>query len=85
MSTDIATADLVVIDASDTDFDTPSFGKEVGKTLAISTAASAGIVAGIILVTKLLPKVKKLLSRAKEKTEAVAEETVHDITDATEK
>lgn len=84
MSTDIATADLVIVDA-DTDFDTTSFGKEVGKTLVISTAATAGIVTGIILVATLAPKVKKLLSRAKDKTEAVAEDVVHDITDAPQK
>lgn len=76
------TTDLVIIDGDDTEYSTDSFSKEIGKTLVISTATTAGIVAGVMLVTALVPKIKNALSNRKKKTESAPEAVVHDITSA---
>jgi hypothetical protein len=48
----------VVIDADDTEIETPGFGKELGKTLVVSTATSAGVFGSFVLIAVLTPKVK---------------------------
>ena len=59
------TPDLVVLDA-DTDLDEDqSFSKEVGKTLLVSTATSAGVFGGFVLIALLTPKVKTWFNRKK--------------------
>lgn len=62
---DTTSTDLVVIDA-DSDLDTtPSFGSEVAKTLAVSTATSVGVFGGFVVIALLTPKVKSWFNRNK--------------------
>jgi hypothetical protein len=82
MSNTDTTTDLVLIDGDDTEYSGDSFGKEIGKTLVISTATTAGIVAGVMLVTALVPKLKNLVSRSKKSDDSAPEAVVHDITSA---
>jgi hypothetical protein len=48
----------VVIDEDTTEIETPGFGKELGKTLAVSTATSAGVFGSFVLIAVLTPKVQ---------------------------
>lgn len=50
--------DIVLADETDTNSETIGFGKELGKTLAVSTATSAGVFGGFVLIAVLTPKVK---------------------------
>jgi hypothetical protein len=57
--------DLVVLDADPELNEDMSFGREVAKTLAVSTATSAGVF-GLFVVTALVaPKVKSWFDRKK--------------------
>jgi hypothetical protein len=50
--------DVVIPDETVTETETPGFGKELGKTLAVSTATSAGVFGSFVLIAVLTPKVK---------------------------
>lgn len=62
---DTTSPDLVIIDAEPDQNEDMSFGREVTKTLAVSTATSAGVF-GLFVVTALVaPKVKAWFDRKK--------------------
>lgn len=63
--TETPSTDLVVIDADATEIETIGFGKELGKTLAVSTATSAGVFGGFVLIALLTPKIKNWLANRK--------------------
>lgn len=61
------TAELVVIDADAVDAQDDSLGKEIAKSLVISTAASAGTVIGLVAVAFAVDKFKGIARRRAEK------------------
>jgi hypothetical protein len=73
---DTTSTDLVLIDADDNEVDTPGFGSEVAKTLAISTATSAVVFGGFVAIAALTPKVKTWFADRKKKTEATVEDAI---------
>ena len=54
---DTTPTDLVVINAELDMDNTDSFGKELTKTLIVSTATSAAVFGGFVVVTLLTPKI----------------------------
>jgi hypothetical protein len=56
--TETTSTEDVVIDTDATETETPGFGKELTKTLAVSTATSAGVFGGFVVIALLTPKVK---------------------------
>jgi hypothetical protein len=50
--------DVVDTDTDATETETPGFGKELTKTLAVSTATSAGVFGGFVVIALLTPKIK---------------------------
>lgn len=66
MDIDPTSTDIVVIIDPASDQDEPmSFGREVTKTLAVSTATSAGVFGGFVVIALLTPKVKAWFNRKK--------------------
>lgn len=50
--------DFVTPDEDTIETETPGFGKELGKTLAVSTATSAGVFGSFVLIAVFAPKVQ---------------------------
>jgi hypothetical protein len=73
-TTDTTSPDTIVLDADIENTETESFGKEVTKTLITSTATSAGVFAGFVVIALVTPKVKEFFDRRKKKD--VVEEAV---------
>lgn len=67
----------IVIDADSELVEAESFGKEVTKTLIVSTATSAGVFGGFVVIALLTPKVQTWLQKRK-KTDTLEEEIVAD-------
>lgn len=63
--TETASSDVVIDADETTDTETPGFGKELTKTLAVSTATSAGVFGGFIVIALLTPRVKDWWARRK--------------------
>lgn len=85
-TTETTTPDTIVLDADVEETEPEGFGKEVTKTLITSTATSAGVFAGFVVIALVTPKVKAFFDRRK-KTEVVEGEIVTDApeTPSTEK
>lgn len=65
-TTDTPTSDIVaLLPPEETETEADSFGKEVAKTLAVSTATSAGVFGGFVVIALLTPKVKAWFNRKK--------------------
>lgn len=77
-TTDTTSTDTVIIDADTDQTEPESFGKEVTKTLITSTATSAGVFAGFVVIALATPKVKAWFDKRK-KTDAVDGEVVIDV------
>lgn len=68
----------------DNTFETPetsdsnelSFGKEIAKTLALSTATSAGVIAGFLVVGLALTKIQEIKKNRAAKKDAAKQDTV---------
>lgn len=58
---DTTSTDLVIIDGNLDNTD--SFGKELAKTFAVSTATSAAVFGGFVAVALLTPKVKSWFAK----------------------
>jgi hypothetical protein len=80
---DTTSTDLVTIDAELPQIEDISFGKEVTKTLLVSTATSAGVFGGFVVIALLTPKVKTWFSR--KKTDVVIEGETEDTKESPEK
>lgn len=74
---DTTSTDLIVIDA-EIPTEADSFGKEVAKTLAVSTATSAGVFGGFVVIALLTPKVKAWINRKKNTEVIEGESSVKD-------
>lgn len=61
----LSTDTVILDDEFAPDTETIGFGKELTKTLAISTATSAGVFGGFVVIALLTPKVKELWARRK--------------------
>lgn len=72
-ATETTSPDTVIIDADEDQTTTDSFGKEVTKTLITSTATSAGVFAGFVVIALVTPKVKDWFDARKKKDEPVVE------------
>lgn len=75
---DTTSNDLVIIDADLIETEADSFGKEVAKTLAVSTATSAGVFGGFVVIALLTPKVKAWINRKKNTEVIEGESSVKD-------
>lgn len=62
-TTDTTSTDPIVTDADVEETETDSFGKEVTKTLITSTATSAGVFAGFVVIALATPKVKAFFDK----------------------
>lgn len=74
---DTTSTDLVIIDAESDQNEDMSFGKEVAKTLAVSTATSAGVFSLFVVIALAAPKVKTWFNR-KKNTDVIDGEVVKD-------
>lgn len=88
LETDVFATDLDAVTADENETtNTDSFGKEVVKTLAISTAASAGTLVGFALVGFTATKVQEARARRAEKkrlkneTEQTIKDNIKTMTD----
>lgn len=75
---DTTSTDLVIIDADLIETEADSFGKEVAKTLAVSTATSVGVFGGFVVIALLTPKVKAWMNRKKNTEVIEGESSVKD-------
>lgn len=74
---DTTSPDFVIIDAETDQNEDMSFGKEVTKTLAVSTATSAGVFGLFVVIALATPKVKSWFNR-KKNTDVIEGEVVSD-------
>jgi Pyruvate/2-oxoacid:ferredoxin oxidoreductase gamma subunit len=70
------TLELIALEADEDQADTPGFGTEVAKTLALSTATSALVFGGFAAIAVLAPKVKAWFNARKKDVPATVEEAV---------
>lgn len=87
-TTETPTTDIVVIDEAALVEDCPndSFGKEIAKTLIVSTATTAGMIAGVFVVGFAVQKVQEFKTKRASKKETVIEgEVVETPTETPEK
>lgn len=78
MDTNDTSTDLVTLDAESDQTEDQSFGKEVAHTLLVSTATSAGVFGGFVVIALLTPKVKSWFNRKKNTEVIEGESSVKD-------
>jgi hypothetical protein len=76
--------DILIVDTDSDQTEPESFGKEVTKTLVTSTATSAGVFAGFVVIALVTPKVKTWFDNRKSKkndAEVIDPEVVEVVTE----
>lgn len=76
--------ELVVLDESPAQIDTPGFSSEVTKTLALSTATAAVLFGGYAVAAALLPKVRTWFKARKKNIPETVEKAKGKVTDIVE-
>lgn len=75
-TTETTSTDLLPLNADSDQDVTPSFGSEVAKTLALSTATSAVVFGGFFAIAALTPKVTAWFKARKNKAPKTVEEAL---------